>query len=55
MLRLTGSSALRGLQAVEPIVGVAFGVGDREHSDFCLELKKHERIWKSGEQGTSDI
>jgi hypothetical protein len=31
---------------------VALGVGDREHSDFFLEFKKHECIRESGEQGT---
>jgi hypothetical protein len=43
------------LQAIEPIVGVALGMGDREHADFCLEFKKHECIGESGEQGTPDL
>ena len=42
------------MDTVEPIAGVAFGVGDREHMDFRLKLKKHECIGESGEQGTSN-
>ena len=37
-----------GLQAIEPIVGVALGMGDREHADFCLEFRKHECIGNRG-------
>ena len=37
-----------GLQAIKPIVGVAFGMGDCEHADFCLEFKKHECIRHAG-------
>ena len=49
------SPLLGGLQAIEPVVWVAFGVGDCEHSDFCLELKEHECVGESGEQGTPDM
>ena len=49
------STLLGDLQAVEPVVLVAFGVGDCEYSDFCLKLKEHECVGESGEQGTPDI
>jgi hypothetical protein len=42
-----------GLQAVQPIVGVAFGMGDREHSNFCLEFKKHKCVGESGARRAS--
>ena len=41
-----------GLLTVEPIVGVAFVMGDRKHSDFCLEFKKHECAGESGGQSS---
>jgi hypothetical protein len=30
-------------------------MGDREHSDFCLEFKKYECIRESGKQSTPDL
>lgn len=36
-----------GLQAVKPVVGVTFGVGDCENTDFGREFEKHKCIGKS--------
>ena len=47
-------SASGGFDSIEPIVGMAFGMGDRKDSDFGWKFKKHECIRESGEEGTPD-
>lgn len=44
---LIDECASGGLQAVKPVVGVTFGVGDCENPDFGREIKKHKCIRKS--------
>lgn len=45
---LIDECASGGLQTVKPVVGVTFGVGDCEDTDFGREFKEHECIGKSG-------
>jgi hypothetical protein len=44
---LIDECASGGLQAVKPVVGVTFGVGDCEDTNFGRKFKEDESIGKS--------
>lgn len=46
---------LRTLNTVEPIVGVAFRVGDCEHAEFCGQFKKDQCVGKPRELCTPNL